>query len=110
MEQDYAKAFRICRAAFGLRQSELAERMPVTASQLSLIEAGKRQPSLRVVEALGKALGVPTALITLLASTSEDVRAGPESSELANALLRVLVSASSEPSQGDSDHDRGEKE
>lgn len=108
MEQDYAKAFRICRAAFGLRQSELAERMPVTASQLSLIEAGKRQPSLRVVEALGKALGVPTALITLLASTSEDVRSGPESAALANALLRVLVSASSESSHADSDPDRGE--
>jgi transcriptional regulator with XRE-family HTH domain len=110
MEQDYAKAFRICRAAFGLRQSELAERMPVTASQLSLIEAGKRQPSLRVVEALGKALGVPTALITLLASSSEDIRVGTQSAELATALLRVLISASGTASPLDSDLDQHRNE
>ena len=94
---NYAKAFRICRAAFGLRQSELADRMPITASQLSLIEAGKRQPSVRVVEALGKALGVPTALVALLASTPSDLQREDDSSEMARALLRVLVAAS-EPS------------
>jgi transcriptional regulator with XRE-family HTH domain len=32
--------------------------MPIGASQLSLIEAGKRQPSLRVVNALAQAVGV----------------------------------------------------
>ena len=33
MDKDYAKAFRIVRAAFGLKQGELADRMPITASQ-----------------------------------------------------------------------------
>lgn len=101
MDQDYAKAFRIVRAAFGLRQAELAARMPVTASQLSLIEAGKRQPSLRVVEALGQAVGVPAALITLLASSPTDVesRANEDVSDLARALLRALVTAREEPQQ-----------
>ena len=59
MKRNYAKAFRIVRAAFGLRQSELAARVPITASQLSLIEAGKRQPSLRVVEGLAAAVALP---------------------------------------------------
>jgi transcriptional regulator with XRE-family HTH domain len=99
MESNYGKAFRIIRAAFGLRQSELAERMPITASQLSLIEAGKRQPSLRVVNALASAVGVPTALISLLASTANDVesKSNEEISDLARALLRLLVSAKEEP-------------
>ena len=99
MEQDYAKAFRIVRAAFGLRQGELAERMPITASQLSLIEAGKRQPSLRAVDALAKALGVPAALITLLASAPTDVESRSDEgvSDLARALLRTLVAAKEEP-------------
>lgn len=99
MEQNYAKAFRIIRAAFGLRQSELAERMPITASQLSLIEAGKRQPSLRVVDALAKAVGIPAALVTLLASTTQDVesKSDQDISDLARALLRLLVSAKEEP-------------
>jgi XRE family transcriptional regulator, fatty acid utilization regulator len=99
MEQNYGKAFRIIRAAFGLRQSDLAERMPISASQLSLIEAGKRQPSLRVVNALAAAVGIPAALISLLASTTEDVetKSNDELSDLARALLRLLVSAKEEP-------------
>jgi transcriptional regulator with XRE-family HTH domain len=99
MNQDYAKAFRIIRAAFGLRQSELAERMPITASQLSLIEAGKRQPSLRVVNALAQAVGIPSALISVLASDSTEVESKPDDdiSDLARALLRLLVSAKADP-------------
>jgi len=99
MQQDYAKAFRIIRAAFGLRQSELADRMPVTASQLSLIEAGKRQPSLRVVNALAAAVGIPAALISLLASTEKEVESQSDDdiSDLARALLRLLVSAKEQP-------------
>ena len=95
MKHDYAKAFRVIRAAFGLRQAELAERMAITPSQLSLIEAGKRQPSLRVVNALAAAVGVPSALISLLASGERDVetQTTEDISDLARALLRVLVAA-----------------
>jgi transcriptional regulator with XRE-family HTH domain len=99
MQENYGKAFRIIRAAFGLRQSELAERMPITASQLSLIEAGKRQPSLRVVNALASAVGVPAALVSLLASSANDVasKSDEDISDLARALLRLLVSAEEGP-------------
>jgi len=101
MEQNYGKAFRIIRAAFGLKQSELAGRMPITASQLSLIEAGKRQPSVRVVNALAVAVGVPTALVSLLASAPQDVesKSDDDLSDLARALLRLLVTAKEEPQQ-----------
>src|SRR5205823_6436197 len=99
MQHDYAKAFRIIRAAFGLRQSELAARMPIIASQLSLIEAGKRQPSIRVVEALAHAVGVPSALISLLASNPEEVDGEPDQNvaDLSRTLLRLLVAAKPEP-------------
>lgn len=101
MEQNYAKAFRIIRAAFGLRQSELAERMPITASQLSLIEAGKRQPSLKVVNALAAAVGMPAALISVLASAPGEVesKSDDDIADLARALLRLLVAAKEEPQQ-----------
>lgn len=99
MKPDYARAFRIIRAAFGLRQAELAARVSITASQLSLIEAGKRQPSLRVVDGLARAVGMPAALITLLASTPNDIdsKADEDISDLARALLRMLVSAKEDP-------------
>jgi transcriptional regulator with XRE-family HTH domain len=99
MQQNYAKAFRIIRAAFGLQQAELAERMSISASQLSLIEAGKRQPSLRVVDSLASAVGIPAVLVSLLASTASDVesRSNEDISDLARALLRLLVSAKEEP-------------
>jgi transcriptional regulator with XRE-family HTH domain len=100
-QQNYAKAFRIVRAAFGLRQSELAGRLPITASQLSLIEAGKRQPSLKVVDSLANAVGIPAALISLLASTPDDVESHSDDdiADLARALLRLLVSAKEDPQQ-----------
>jgi len=99
MQADYAKAFRVIRAAFGLTQAELAQRLPITASQLSLIEAGKRQPSLRVVEGLASAVGAPTALISLLASPPPEAEApaGEDFTDLAKALLKLLVSAREGP-------------
>jgi transcriptional regulator with XRE-family HTH domain len=95
MDKNYAKAFRVIRAAFGLKQAELAERMPISASQLSLIEAGKRQPSLKVLDSFARAVGVPSALLSLLASTPNDVNsAGDETvSDLAKSLLRLLIAA-----------------
>jgi transcriptional regulator with XRE-family HTH domain len=77
----------------------LAERMPVSASQLSLIEAGKRKPSLRVVDGLAAAVGVPAALISLLASAPGEIeaKADDDISDLARALLRLLVAAKEQP-------------
>jgi transcriptional regulator with XRE-family HTH domain len=99
MQKDYAKSFRIIRAAFGLKQSDLAAKMPVTASQLSLIESGKRQPSLKVVDALATAVGVPSALVSLLASNAKDMDAHGDDdiADLARALLRVLIAAKEDP-------------
>jgi len=94
MSADYARAFRVIRAASGLKQAELAARIPITASQLSLIEAGKRMPSVKVVEGVAKALNIPATMVTLLASSAADVE-GKESSHIAalsSTLLRALLS------------------
>lgn len=93
MTSNYAKAFRVVRAAFGLQQVELAERIGISPSQLCLIEKGRRQPSLRVIENLASAMGIPSSLVILLASRPDEI-ANQDVSDLANALLRLLVSAS----------------
>lgn len=92
MNSDLGKAFRIVRAAHGLRQAELASRIGISASQLSLIERGKRQPSVRVISRLANATATPTSLIMLLASTPEEL-AHDDMGDLARALLSLLVRA-----------------
>jgi transcriptional regulator with XRE-family HTH domain len=97
---NYGRAIRIVRTAFDLSQTELADRLSVGSSQLSLIEAGKRQPSLKVLQEISTALRVPMHLLTLLASAPEDIenkQNADEVAELAKALLRLLVSAGEQP-------------
>jgi transcriptional regulator with XRE-family HTH domain len=93
MAPDYARAFRIIRAAFGLKQSELAARMSISVSQLSLVEAGKRKATLKVIETLAKATKLPVELIELLAASHEDVgaKSNREISEVGQVLLKLLV-------------------
>ena len=77
-----------------MTQTALAERLSIGTSQLSLIEAGKRQPSMRVLQEISRAMSVPMHLLTLLASRPEDLvdEADPKvANELANAVLRLLV-------------------
>jgi transcriptional regulator with XRE-family HTH domain len=91
---NYGRAIKIARTAYGLTQSGLAKRLSIGASQLSLIEAGKRQPSVRVLHEVAVALDVPLHLLTLLASRPEDLNDKVDSkqvAELARALLRLLV-------------------
>jgi transcriptional regulator with XRE-family HTH domain len=91
---NYGRAIKIVRTAYGLTQAALAERLSIGTSQLSLIEAGKRQPSIGVLHEIALALNVPMHLLTLLASRPEDLNANADPkqvAELASALLRLLV-------------------
>jgi transcriptional regulator with XRE-family HTH domain len=97
---DYGKAIRVCRTAKALTQTELADRISVGPSQLSLIESGKRHPSIKVLAQISDALDVPLHLLLLLASDPEDLKlreGHPEMNELAKALLRILVSTETQP-------------
>lgn len=79
-----------------MSQTQLAERLSIGTSQLSLIEAGKRSPSLKVLHEVAVALNIPPHLLTLLASAPEDLKEGIDQKhveELARALLRVLITA-----------------
>ena len=91
---DYGRAIRVVRSAQGFSQRQLADRVGVSPSHLSLIESGKRDPSLKLLEEIAGCLAVPMHLLTLLASGVENVD-DPEHAEriadVAKALLRVLV-------------------
>ena len=71
---DYGKAIRIGRALAGLHQKDLAFLAGTDPSHISLIEMGKRRPSVATLEKLTKALGIPIHLFTLLAAEPGDLK------------------------------------
>ena len=99
----YGKAIRICRAAKGLSQKELAAKAGIGSSHISLIEAGKRSPSLGTVEKICEALNVPTHLVMLLAADPRDVRAEHMENlkDLSGMILQLLVGAESRKKEKD---------
>jgi transcriptional regulator with XRE-family HTH domain len=97
---DYGRAIRIVRTARGLNQAQLAERLSVGTSHVSLLEAGKRQPSVQVLDEVATVLNVPPHLLTLLASEPADIdnpKNADEIARLAQALLKVLTSGGEQP-------------
>jgi transcriptional regulator with XRE-family HTH domain len=58
------------RAAAGISQRELADRVGISPSMLSLVEAGRREPSVKLLRDISRALQVPSA--TLFAFALED--------------------------------------
>ena len=82
------------RSAHGLSQRQLADRIGVSPSHLSLIESGNRDPSLKLLEEIAGNLAVPMHLLTLLASDVGDIddpKHAEQIAAVAKALLRVLV-------------------
>lgn len=91
---EYGRAIRVVRSAHGLSQRQLAERIGHSSSHLSLIESGKRNPSLKLLEEIASSLTVPMHLLTLLASDVGDIddpKHAEQIADVAMALLRVLV-------------------
>lgn len=91
---DYGRALKICRAALELNQQDVAKRAGITNSYLSLVEGGKRSPSLATLEKICKAMRVPPHLVMLLAAGPQDIP-GPEREklgEVAKSLLQLLTS------------------
>ena len=91
---EYGRAIRVVRSAHDLSQRQLAERIGISPSHLSLVESGKRDPSLKLLEEIAGSLTVPMHLLTLLASDVGDVddpKHAEQIADVAKALLRILV-------------------
>jgi transcriptional regulator with XRE-family HTH domain len=90
---NYSKAIRVARALADVPQRELASRVEIDASLVSMLESGKRKPSLATLEKIAAALGIPFHLFTLLASEPEDVRGANSDAvhQLAVGLTKLLL-------------------
>lgn len=89
-QNNYGKAIVLCRTALGMQQSELATMAQISKGYLSLLEAGKRKPSVSSLERICEAMNVPHHLLMLLALPKGDLMSRPD--EELNMLGRSLLS------------------
>ena len=90
---DYSKAIRIARSLADIPQRELARRVSIDPSLISMIENGKRKPTREILERIAAALDMPFHLFALLATESEDLNASESESlhRLAVGLSKLLL-------------------
>lgn len=90
---ELGRSIRIVREAKGMSLSVLAGKGGVSVPFLSLVENGKRQPSLVVLRRLAAALAIPPEVLIILAQPPEGcLRSGdPESQSLVAAIQKMLL-------------------
>lgn len=85
---------RSLRESAGLKQRELANRVGISPALLSLIEHGRRDPTVRVLRDIGRALGVPPATLVAVALRDEaGVASSPEAQRLSEAVDHLMRAA-----------------
>lgn len=85
---DLGRAIKVIRTASGIRQKEIAGKIGVTANYVSMVEAGKRQPSVAFLKQIARVIGVPVGLFFLWAEDQGD--ASPKSHPQLRTLLTEL--------------------
>jgi transcriptional regulator with XRE-family HTH domain len=95
-----SKALKLCRSRKGMTKTKLAELAEVSVSYLTLLEQGKRDPNLSVIEKLCSALNIPSTIFMFLASDINELNG--ISTELAEKLsftaLQLIEEDSFDPS------------
>lgn len=71
---NYAKGLRRARERAHLSQRKLASKAGLDASYITMLEGGKRKPSIESVEKLAEALEMPSSLLFLLCAEKADLR------------------------------------
>lgn len=86
------RAIRLGRTARGISRSKLAEAVGVSVSHISLLESGKRDPSVGLLERIARALNTsPIILAFVAAEPGELAGFDDKSKEILNALALELM-------------------
>src|SRR5579863_2400511 len=107
---NYSKAIRVARSLADISQGELADKAEIDRSYLSLIESGRRKPSVETIERISKALKLPFHLLSLLGSEEADIRKASHEhiAGLSLALTKLLLEVPDERTT-DEHNDRGSR-
>ena len=92
---NYGKALRLVRSSRNISQRELSETINLDPSYISLIEKGKRVPTIETLEKIVKVLDIPIHLFFLLASDKDEVKKlhPNKKTDVAKLLLDILLSS-----------------
>jgi transcriptional regulator with XRE-family HTH domain len=82
-------AIRLVRTASGIKQGTLAKKLDISANYLSLIENGKREPSISFLRRLANALGVPVGIFFFWQENDPMKSADPGFSKLRELLAHL---------------------
>lgn len=85
-------ALKVCRSARNISLDELAERVSLSQSYLSMIESGKRLPTLPSIEKIAKGLEIPLPIVLFLAAEKDELSGLDEETirRLSDAALAVV--------------------
>jgi len=86
-------AIRTLRASAGLQQQELAARVGISASFLSLIERDKRDPTVRLLRDIGNSLGVPPGVLVAAALQSDMPPTSAEAAKIDESIQDLVRAA-----------------
>ena len=83
---------RMLRARQDLTLAALSKKSGLSVPYLSLVESGKRTPTLQNLDAISEALGIPRVTLLLLSSSPEEIKSLSDStrSKLLEALQLLL--------------------
>lgn len=92
---ELGRAIKVMRTASGIKQKEVASRTGVTANYVSLVEGGKREPSISFLRQIAKVIGVPVGLLFLWeeGAVGKSGKSGPQVRALLTELEAIYLFA-----------------
>lgn len=82
-------AIKLIRTAKGVKQITLAGQLEVSPNYISLVEKGRREPSVSFLRKLAGKLGVPVGLFFLWQDTEDPIVGAHNMTELRDLLARI---------------------
>lgn len=95
---DLGRAIKLCRTQRNLTQEQLANRIGISKSYLSLIERGRRDPNFSTIKEIASALEVPVSILVFLATDGEELESiSPElAAKLSHTTLKLIEASNEE--------------
>lgn len=88
------RTIKVLRAASGISQKDLAERAGIRPNYLSLVESGKREPSLGVLRTISQELHVPMSFLFWESSSGSD-HANEKQNQIVDRIKQLLLEVES---------------